>query len=229
MSDHFVWRGGSELLLRHGKGAPVTLLILPALFEEANRMRRFTVQLMRGLAEQNIGSILPDLPGMGESLHELAEVSFDDWTDAARALANQIRSAEGRCLTIAIRGGALLDGVADHGWRLAPETGARLLRDMVRATALTGGQSASDLDAQARTKPVMLAGNLLSLALYASLSAAELPDGDRRCARMAGDVGAIDVALAGSRLWRAAEPGDDPELLASALDDIIPWMRQCAG
>jgi pimeloyl-ACP methyl ester carboxylesterase len=218
-----------EFQLRHGERASTTLLILPALFEEANRMRRFTVSLMRGLAEVGFGSVLPDLPGMGESLIDTARVTFEDWTRATASLVAEIRAREGRCLTVAIRGGALLDGVSDAGWRLAPETGERLLRDMVRATALTGSVAASDLDALAQREPTALAGNILSPALYAGLKAAMLSDGACRTVRMDDDAQPADATIAGSRLWRAAEPGDDPAMVAAAVSDIAEWASACAA
>ncbi len=229
MNSTYRWRGGEEAILRLGDAADVTLLILPALFEEANRMRRFTVAVMRSLAARGIGSMLPDLPGTGESLIPLAEVGFDHWRDAVAALSTSVRAQERRCLTLAIRGGALLDGMADDGWRLAPETGERLLRDMVRATALTGGISARDLDARVRTSPITFAGNTISPALYTGLQTAALPDARRRTARLADDVAPADTRLGGTRLWRAAEPGDDPALVTAAVDDIAFWVAQCVA
>lgn len=219
MNERYVWRGGEELLLRHGAGSAVTLLVLPALFEEANRMRRLTVSVMRGLAEQGIGSVLPDLPGTGESLIGLAEITFDDWRDAAAAVAKHVRNREGRCLTVAIRGGAMLDEVGDHGWRLSPDDGIRLVRDLVRATSLTSGMKPSELDAQALIAPVSLAGNALSPALYKSMKDCAIPAGDRRIMPLPED---------GPRLWRAAEPGEDPALAAAAVDDIARWVATCA-
>src|ERR1700712_5512911 len=103
------------MLLRHGSGSAVPGLVLPALFEEANRMRRFTVSVMRALAQRGIGTILPDLPGTGESLTALTDVSLDDWRDAVRMLASEIRVHQGVSLTVAIRGGAILDAAVDHG------------------------------------------------------------------------------------------------------------------
>ncbi len=218
MIESYTWRGGSEFLLRHGAGARITLLVLPALFEEANRMRRFTVSMMRELAARGIGSVLPDLPGTGESLTTIADTSLGDWCDAAAAVADRIRADGQRCYSIAIRGGALLDGVADRGWRLAPETGDRLLRDMVRATALTSGVKAGDIDARARVEAVSLAGNTISPELYTGLSVAMLPHSDRRVAPLADDW---------PRLWRAAEPGDDPAMVTAAADDIVSWVATC--
>jgi pimeloyl-ACP methyl ester carboxylesterase len=229
VSETYAWRGGTELLLRHGEGSPVTLVILPALFEEANRMRRFTVSLMRSLAKARIGSVLPDLPGTGESTLELADVTLDDWLDAAAALSNAIRDREGRVITVAIRGGALLDGTSDARWRLAPETGERLLRDLVRATAVTGGISAGSLDVVARQEPTRLAGNLLSPMLYRQLADAPFQHHLARTIRLEGDAAAADMTIAGSRLWRASEPGDDPEMVAAAVADICSWVSQCVA
>jgi alpha-beta hydrolase superfamily lysophospholipase len=218
VSEHYAWRGGEELLLRHGQGSPVTLVVLPALFEEANRMRRFTVSLMRGLAARGIGSVLPDLPGTGESLRSLADVTFADWQDAVGALADTIRAQQGRVLSVAVRGGAVLDRPADYSWRLAPEPGERILRDMVRATALSSGVKASDLDARARAATLSLAGNSLSPELYIGLQAATLPDGPRHTPE-----------LMGTRPWRAAEPGDDPALVSAAVGDILHWIETCGA
>jgi hypothetical protein len=217
------------MLLRHGAGSPVTLLVLPALFEEANRMRRFTVSVMRGLAARGIGSVLPDLPGTGESLTPLADVSFDDWRDAVKSVAELVRAETGHCSAVAVRGGALLDAPADYGWRLAPETGERVLRDLVRATALSSGETASEIDRRARGKATALAGQVLSPALYAGLSDARLPDGNRHTVRLNDDIGLRDSSLPGTRLWRSAEPGDDPDFVAATVVAIADWTAQCAA
>ncbi len=229
MSPTRTGREHQDLCVRLGDGAAVTLLVLPALFEEANRMRRFTLSVMRGLHAHGLGTILPDLPGTGESLRDPVDIRFEDWAEAVAAYAKDIRQREGQCLTLAIRGGALLDGAADDGWRLAPETGERLLRDMVRATALSGDVSASALDAQARAQQTTLAGTILSPALYAGLHAATLPAGRRRTARLTGDTAPADIALDGARLWRAAEPGDDLALVTAAVADVAAWVSQCVG
>jgi alpha-beta hydrolase superfamily lysophospholipase len=229
LTETYTWRGGSEGLLRHGAGSPITLLILPALFEEANRMRRFTVSVMRELATRGVGTILPDLPGTGESLTELAEVSFDDWQAAIDSLSETIRGAHGKCLTVAIRGGAVLDAAAEFGWRLAPESGERVLRDLLRATALSSGTSAGEIDRLARVQPTTLAGQQLSPALYNALSLASISTGDRRTARLTDDAGLRDVSLDGTRLWRNAEPGDDPGFVQAVASDIAEWTATCAS
>lgn len=211
MSKTYRWRGGTEHVLRHGAGSPVTLLVLPALFEEANRMRRFTVSVMRHLAAQNIGTILPDLPGTGESNIPLCDVNLVDWYDAVSSL------SENAMGSVAVRGGALLDGASKNRWRLAPESGERLLRDMTRATALSAGVPASEIDRQARTMPTRLAGNVINPALYKELHDAMPVDG------------AHATTVEGPKLWRAAEPDDDPIFAHLIADDIIAWTSTCAA
>ncbi|MBA3897981.1 MAG: hypothetical protein H0X36_12805 [Sphingomonadaceae bacterium] len=226
MSEKYAWRGGTEMLLRHGEGATTTLLVLPALFEEANRMRRFAVSLMRRLAEAGIGTVLPDLPGTGESLADLADVTLDDWRDVVAGVAETLPKP---LMTLAIRGGAILDGTADFGWRLAPESGERMLRDLVRATALSSGRSASEIDRAARARPTALAGQTLSPALYQALLLAPAIGANRRTVRLGEDPGPRDASLDGKRLWRGAEPGDDPDLADLAAADIVLWTKTCAA
>ena len=57
-----------ELLFSIDHGRALRVLILPALFDEANKLRRFTVQVMRKLDAAGVDSFLPDLPGCNESL-----------------------------------------------------------------------------------------------------------------------------------------------------------------
>ena len=74
----------SEYFLRIAPaGSPrATILIVPPLFEEANRTRRTLVLTMRALAAQGFAAILPDLPGQNESLLPLVDVDLNRWQDA---------------------------------------------------------------------------------------------------------------------------------------------------
>src|SRR6187551_1263766 len=70
LNDQYDWPGGREAMLRFGPATgPVVIAVMP-LFEEANRTRAFMVALLRALAERGVASVLPDLPGTGESLIE---------------------------------------------------------------------------------------------------------------------------------------------------------------
>lgn len=211
-------------MLKIGSERDPVLLILPALFEEGNRMRRFTVELMRTLAVHGFACWLPDLRGMGESPVALADVSFDDWRADMTAIASTIRQRSQPLRTLAIRGGALLDEGADAGWRMEPCSGAKLLRDMLRATALSTGQPMADIERTARRTGAELAGNLLSPALFDGLMGAEPAIGNYRSVRVSQQGDAPDT-LAGSRLWSRAEPGDDPALVEAAARDILTWAR----
>lgn len=226
MIDRYDWRGGSEALLRIGRESPITLLIIPALFEEANRMRHFTVSLMRGLADRGMGSVLPDLPGTSESSADFRDVTLEDWSDALETVGRLVGP---KVLTIGIRGGCLLDGLAHRGWRLAPETGDRLLRDLVRATAFSTNQTTSELSCRARSAPTRLAGYDFTPQFFNAIAASVPRDGDYRIARLEDEASERDVTFSGKKLWRAAEPGDDPTLVASALEDIVSWADSCAN
>lgn len=211
MIETYRWRDADESILRHGAGLPITLLIIPALFEEANRMRRFTVSVMRNLASVGIGTILPDLPGTGDSLANVVDVTLSGWHDAVSLFTAKSFGS------VAIRGGALLDGAAKHRWRLAPESGEKLLRDMVRATAFSAGKSANELDQQVRAAPTRLVGHLMSPALYNALHDAVPVEG------------AYTTSVDGPKLWRAAEPSDDPEYARLIAQDIAAWTKTCGA
>ncbi|HUQ14007.1 MAG TPA: hypothetical protein VM055_07000, partial [Novosphingobium sp.] len=85
------------------EGAP-RLLIVPALFEEANRTRRTLAQAMRALAARGVASVLPDLPGCNESLQPLELQTVEAWQAAVRAGAEHFAATH----VLGIRGGALL-------------------------------------------------------------------------------------------------------------------------
>ena len=77
----------SELALTFDAGRAKRVLIAPALFDEAHKLRRFTVEVMRRLDGAGIDSILPDLPGCNESEQDLALIEPEDWRMALEAAA----------------------------------------------------------------------------------------------------------------------------------------------
>jgi hypothetical protein len=223
--EDYAWRGGREAMLRFGPKEAPLVLVLPPLFEEANRTRHFLVEIMRGLAIQGVASILPDLPGTNDSLVASVDTRLADWQAAIGAL-------PAPAMTVAVRGGTLLDGVAgtDLHWRLSPETGARLLRDMIRATAMTGGMKAGELEATARQQPTALAGSVIHPELFGALDAAPLSQkGTIRTVRLEDEAGDADARLGGAPLWRRAEPDHDPALAAAVVADIGEWMTSCGA
>lgn len=213
---------GREAVLRFGPQDAAPLLILPPLFEEANRTRQFLVTVMRRLADSGIATALPDLPGCNDSPVATVDARFENWRSAVAELVARLRP----CAVAAFRGGALLDGAVDTvpRWRLAPESGARVVRDMVRSTAMGSGVKASVLEARARTEPTRLAGNLLHPALYTVLEIA-IVEGSARTVRLTDDAGDADARIDGSPLWRRAEPGTDATLVDGVVADLCAWLR----
>lgn len=208
-------------------GAPrATVLIVPPLFDEANRLRRTLVLAMRELAADGFAAVLPDLPGQNESLVPLDLVDLDRWQDA---LAKNADGIDGPILVASVRGGALIDHrpAASAWWRLAPVGGAPLLRTMLRgrvtADREAGIESSLDsLQADAQTAPLLLAGNALSPAMVAQLGSAEpQPVAPLRSVGLGAD------GITGTPLWLRAEPGEDAAMAGAIASDIAAWSKTC--
>jgi hypothetical protein len=213
VSEAYSLGDGTELWLRYGSNHSQQIIIIAPLFEEANRCRKLLADVMRGLASHRIGSVLPDLPGTGESSVDISNVAFSDWHETLLAVVETIKPV----VIASLRGGALLDGgIAAKGyWRFAPETGARIVRDLKR-TQLGGG--------------TLYAGHAISDDFLAALEdTAPAALSPLRTLRLEGDAGEADAKLAGSPLWRRAEPGDDPALAAALVADLTEWVKICAA
>lgn len=215
MNRTYPWQAGEERLRTQGEDLPVQVLILPALFDEANRMRRFTVQLMHRLVEHGIGSLLPDLPGTGESILDLADVNWSDWAEAVRIVSDRL--PPGERLSVAIRGGSLLDrfvgdrpGVSHRAWQISPETGQRILLGVRRAMKLAGSS---------------VPGYVMSERLETPLSRA-VPGVADRVVRLASDSAEAHHHIAAPPLWRRAEPSEDLDLVEQVAADIAAWVRR---
>lgn len=208
---------GVEHVLIVGAQLPVRVLILPALFDEANRLRRATVELTRRLLAADVGTILPDLPGTGESQTGIARICWADWQQAVWNLSALLPPWPR--LTVSLRGGALLDHYLEPGarasaWRFCPDTGARLLRDLTRTQAFGD---------------VVEPGYPLGPRLRDPLAAAvPVEDDDVRTVRLTGDPAPADLYVDGARLWRQAEPGEDAALVDHLAADIAEWAHACA-
>jgi hypothetical protein len=89
---------------RSGPPAPreFAVLIVPPLFDEMNRARAMLVAVMRDLAVAGIATILPDLPGCGESVQDFAAQSLNAWRAAMAAAARHFGASH----VLALRGGA---------------------------------------------------------------------------------------------------------------------------
>jgi pimeloyl-ACP methyl ester carboxylesterase len=208
--DYVRYRTGDrdEWMMRIGDGP--ALLFLPPLFEELNRTRALLAATMRRLAARGFACWLPDLPGTGESERALEDMSWQAWLDAASAAFE----ASGAVASVAVRGGALLDGMSPVRWRFAPATGASLARDLARAGLMTEGGG----------------GYAPSRALLDALGAAEPPAGGwARTVRLATDRAEAELKLEGPPLWRRAEPQNSSELAEAIALDISQWVRECGA
>lgn len=232
--DHYHWSGGREALLRFGPDSgPVLVAALP-LFEEANRTRTFAVTLLRQLADRGIASLLPDVPGQGESLAPLGTQTIVRIAEALEAVTGHCMAEGRRTYALGIRSGALIDQRALHSgrWHFAPQTGDELLRDLHRIWRAAGHAGDRDLMISGGNGPIEVAGNLLSAELLSSLATAtpfDRPGISRRVVRLAGDPRDADRHVEGAPLWRRTEPGNDPALAALLADDIATWIAACEG
>ena len=218
----------SEHILRiDPAGVPrATILIVPPLFEEANRTRRTLVLAMRALAADGFAAVLPDLPGQNESLVPLAHVDLDRWQEA---LAKVAAAVVGPVIMASVRGGALIDHQAQAAawWRLAPVGGASLLRTLMRTRVSADREagltsSLETLQEQAQTAPLLLAGNLLSPAMVGGLGTSEA-----QAVAPLRSIGLGAGGIAGTPLWLRAEPGEDSAMAAAIAADISAWSKTC--
>ena len=218
---------GGEQILRRGPAKAATVLILPPLFEEANRLRRTLLLTMRALADAGIASLLPDLPGQNESLVATDAATLSLWREEAAALAVR----EEMALVAAFRGSCLIDDqIAAPHWRCAPVSGHNLLKAMLRSRIASDSENgvrsdSAQLLAQAQSAPLSLAGNLLSPKMIAELSEAEPRAVTPLRTVKIGTSG--ENMIAGTPLWLRAEPGEDADMARAMATDIADWMQQC--
>lgn len=214
-------------MLRFGPAGGPVVVMLPALFEEHNRTRSFAVTICRALAERGVASVLPDLPGQGESVVETQDATLDDWRDAVGSLVAAQRTRN-LVLLASVRGGSIVHsdaGVSGHWW-LSPITGQTVLRDLMRAQAVAGNVPDGQSD-----EAIEVAGNVISrtmadaLEAHTNFSPVQAPV---RTLRLESDPAPADLKLPGTPLWRRAEPGNDPALAALLADDLADWVRRCA-
>lgn len=231
MIDTYDWPGGREAMLRFGPAeGPVVVAALP-LFEEANRTRAFVVTILRMLAERGIAGALPDLPGQGESLVPLEDVT--SLVDMQIAYAEAVKRFEGRhCYALSVRGGVLVDTHAwvDGRWHLSPLDGPQQLRELrrIKQADLGKGETLEE-DWASGEHPITIAGNRIAPGLLLGFKIFEPWYEGVRTVRLESDPAPADAKFPGPPLWRRAEPENDPALAALLADDIADWVRACEG
>jgi hypothetical protein len=209
------WPGpeGEEYALAFDRGRERRVLVLPALFDEHNKLRHFTVEVMRLLDGAGLDAFLPDLPGCNESQASLEAQTLQGWREAADTAAGHFATTE----ALAIRGGALCEPAGLPVWRYAPATGSSIQRAMLRARVIASKDAGIEenreaLLARGLQEGLELAGYRLGATMLRELDTAE-PTGVALANIAQGDLG-------GAGLWLRAEPDHDPAQ-AAALAAII--------
>ena len=194
---------GEEMLLAFDRARAVRVLVCPAWFDEANKLRRFTVEVMRRLDRAGIDSFLPDLPGCNESLLPLCDQTLAGWSSQMTSAAKALHATH----VLAIRAGALIAPGVLPGWHYAAQSGPRLLRAMLRARVIAareGGisENSDTLGEIGRREGLVLGGWAIGARMFAELEQAEpvlAPE----------QSGIAQDALGGPGLWLRAEPDED--------------------
>jgi hypothetical protein len=201
-----------EYALAFDRSRATRVLVVPALFDEANRLRRFTVEVMRRLDGAGIDTFLPDLPGTNESLQPLETQEPQDWCDAVATSARSFGASH----VLALRGGCLLTPVTLPALHYAPVKAASLLRQLLRARTLAAREAGRE-----ETREGLMA---LGLAQGIELAGYRLgSEFVRQFEPMVPREDAIVIAqdtLGGSGLWLRAEPGESAgqaDALAAAV------------
>lgn len=196
-----------------GPEAGPRLLFVQPLFEEMNRCRRLFALTGARLAAAGVQSWLVDLPGTGEAA---GEATVAAWRAGVAAAVAAIDPAG----VVALRGGALIAGTGRPRLLVAPaETGAGLLRDLMRAQAITDREAGRDADpraAWAAGAAADLAGYPVTATLAADLEALTLD-------RSGATIVAADE-LPGPPVWRQAEPAPPHALAAAVSDKVLAWL-----
>lgn len=203
-----------EHALVFNQGRKKRLLITPAMFDEANKLRRQTVEVMHRLDLSGIDCFLPDFPGCNDSAQSLEPQTLKGWCEAANVAAKHFNATH----ILTIRSGALIAPDGLPGWRYAPCRGEQLLRPMLRARTIVAREAGreetmAELQTIGRVDGIELAGWSMGAEMFADLSDAKIPNTDTLA-----DISQDNVG--GSGLWLRAEPDEDPEQ-ADAIASII--------
>jgi hypothetical protein len=193
------------------------LLIIPALFDEANRMRRFTVEVMRRLDNAGIDCILPDLPGCNESLQDLSMQTPTGWQAAMTVAAAHF----GATHVLGIRGGALLTPGRLPAWHYAPAKGGSILRQLIRSRILMSREAGineyqDDLLRAGLMSGLELSGFRLNAAFFDQFPMLLPPQGATEIAQ--------DM-IGGSGLWLRAEPDEDRQQADALAKELAIGMK----
>ncbi len=203
-----------EYAVRFDRGRKIRVLVVPALFDEGNKLRHFTVETMRALDDAGVDTMLPDLPGTNESLVTLESQTLGTWRDAMTSAAKDFSAT---CV-LTVRGGGLCAPPGLPVLQYAPVAGSSILRGMIRARILADLEAGSDV-----TQEVLLErGSREGLTLAGYPLASAMIDGLQ--AASSGETDIAQSELGGPGLWLRAEPDHDPvqaEALARSVAEKL--------
>lgn len=207
-------RTGEEMALGFDGRRERRLLVIPPLFDEANKFRHQLFEIMRRLDARGIDCFLPDLPGCNESLAPLDKQSLAHWRASVAAAATHF-SAIG---IFAVRSGCWLVPDEGAGWLYAPVKPQQLLRNMLRARILSAKEAGREersvsLMETARANGIELAGWPLGPQLVTELEGTQFTASPGYTVIDQADVG-------GTPLWLRAENDYDPGQ-ATAVAELI--------
>lgn len=205
---------GEEMVLGFDRKRAQRLLVVPPLFDEANKFRHQLFEIMRRLDARGVDCFLPDLPGCNESTAPQGEQTLAGWRKAVAAAAAHFRTER----MVAIRSGAWLVPDGFTGWAYAPAKSRQVLRGMLRARTIAAreaghSETAEALLAEGRENGLDLAGWQLGAQLVREMDEADFAPSSA--------LVAIDQAeIGGKPLWLRAENDVDPAQ-ASALATLL--------
>ncbi|WAT18509.1 hypothetical protein OZN62_02710 [Aurantiacibacter sp. MUD11] len=208
--------GFDEYALTFDRQRERRLLVIPALFDEANKLRRFTVETMRRLDAAGIDTFLPDLPGTNESLDWPFEQDLAKWRAAMAGAAQHF----GATHALSIRGGCLVATVDLPTAQYAPVSGAKILRGLLRAHLMQKREAGVHLKmedelAEGRKEGLCMVGYDWSAQLIRDLEAADPP---------ATDLAIAQPQLGGPGLWLRAEPSKDGKQSEALARIVQEWL-----
>ena len=190
---------GEEMALCFEQRRSRRLLVIPPLFDEANKFRHQLSEIMRRLDEGGVDCFLPDLPGCNESMAPLQAQTLAGWRQAVGAAAAHFGAAH----VLAVRSGCWLVPDDVPAALYAPAKPAQVLRNMLRARVLAARETGHPETAEAllddaRSNGIVLAGWQLGAELVGELETADYDPSPRHRVVEQAELG-------GRPLWLRAE------------------------
>lgn len=213
--------GYDEYALSFDRQREKRLLVVPALFGESNKLRRFTVEMMRELDASGVDCFLPDLPGTNESLDWPSEQTLTKWRDAMDSASRHF----GATNVLAIRGGSLAVTTNLPTAHYAPVSGAWVLRGLMRAHLLQMREAGKQLTMEGelsigRAEGLIMVGYDCSPQLIMDLEEATAGNAELKIEQ---------TSLGGPGLWLRAEPAEHRQQSEKLSEIVQEWLTRPAA